>query len=69
MKDKRRPTFDEVYIKLAEIVSERSTCKRLQVRTVITTADYRKVLAIGYNGNASGLDNCCDLCYVCKKIN
>jgi dCMP deaminase len=33
---------------------------RLQVGTVITTTDYRKVLAVGYNGNASGLENSCD---------
>ncbi len=28
--------------------------------TVITTTDFRKVLAVGYNGNASGLPNSCD---------
>ena len=60
MKNNKRPSFDEIYIKLAEIISKRSTCKRLQVGTVITTTDYRKVLAIGYNGNASGLENSCD---------
>jgi dCMP deaminase len=30
------------------------------VGTVITTTDYRQVLAVGYNGNASGLPNACD---------
>jgi dCMP deaminase len=30
------------------------------VGTVITSSDFRKVLAIGYNGNASGLPNNCD---------
>lgn len=44
----------------AHLISGRSTCKRLQVGTVITTTDYRKVLAVGYNGNASGLPNTCD---------
>ena len=38
----------------------RSTCSRLRVGCVITTHDYRKVLAVGYNGNAAGLSNCCD---------
>ena len=33
---------------------------RLQVGTVITSTDFRKVLAIGYNGNATGLENACD---------
>jgi dCMP deaminase len=47
-------------MKFAEIVSTRSTCDRLQVGTVITTEDFRKVISIGYNGNASGLPNKCD---------
>lgn len=55
-----RPTFAEIYLRLAKELSKRSTCKRLQVGTVITSTDYRKVLAVGYNGNASGLPNCCD---------
>jgi dCMP deaminase len=47
-------------MKLAFIMSERSTCRRLAVGCVITSADYRKVFAVGYNGNAAGLDNDCD---------
>ena len=57
---KHRPSFEEVYMEFAELISKRSTCKRLNVGTVITTTDYRKVLAVGYNGNASGLKNVCD---------
>lgn len=55
-----RPSFEEIYIQLAFELAKRSTCKRLQVGTVITSTDYRKVLAVGYNGNASGLANTCD---------
>ena len=55
-----RPSFVEVYMNFAAQIARRSTCKRLQVGTVITTTDYRKVLAVGYNGNASGLPNSCD---------
>lgn len=55
-----RPSFPEIYINLASTLSRRSTCRRLQVGTVITTVDFRKVLAVGYNGNASGLHNGCD---------
>ena len=47
-------------MQFAETIARRSTCKRLAVGTVITTIDYRKVLAVGYNGNASGLPNSCD---------
>ncbi len=55
-----RPSFPEIYIRLAFTLAERSTCKRLKVGTVVTSVDFRKVLAIGYNGNASGLSNTCD---------
>lgn len=55
-----RPTFPQIYMRLAFTLAERSTCNRLKVGTVITSTDYRKVLAIGYNGNASGLPNSCD---------
>lgn len=55
-----RPSFPEIYLSMAKWLAKRSTCTRLQVGTVITSTDYRKVLAIGYNGNATGLPNCCD---------
>jgi dCMP deaminase len=55
-----RPSFPTIYLRLAQILAHRSTCKRLQVGTVITSTDFRKVLAVGYNGNATGLHNGCD---------
>lgn len=55
-----RPSFEQVYMDFAKAIAKRATCKRLQVGTVITTTDYRKVLAVGYNGNATGLPNRCD---------
>ena len=50
----------EVYMRMAEELSKRSTCARLQVGTVVTDAQLQNVLAIGYNGNARGLPNKCD---------
>ena len=55
-----RPSFKDIYLGLAFSLAKRSTCSRLQVGTVITTLDYRKVLSVGYNGNATGLANGCD---------
>lgn len=55
-----RPSFEEIYMELAHTLAERSTCRRMNVGTVITSTDYRKVLAVGYNGNAAGLPNSCD---------
>jgi dCMP deaminase len=58
--ERERPSFREIYMRMAHEFARRSTCKRLQVGTVITSVDFRKVLAVGYNGNASGLPNECD---------
>lgn len=55
-----RPSFQSIYMSLAFTLAKRSTCRRLQVGTVITSTDFRKVLAVGYNGNATGLPNSCD---------
>ena len=59
-KELNRVSFEDIFMQMANSISKRSTCARLQVGTVITAIDYRKVLALGYNGNASGLPNCCD---------
>ncbi|MBW2726469.1 MAG: hypothetical protein JRE71_18980 [Deltaproteobacteria bacterium] len=60
MEAKNRPSFESIYLNLARTLAIRSTCSRLNVGTVITSTDYRKVLAVGYNGNATGLPNRCD---------
>lgn len=55
-----RPSFESIYMRLAHAMAERSTCARLQVGCVIVSPDWRKVIAVGYNGGASGLENDCD---------
>lgn len=62
-----RPSFEEIYMSLATKMAERATCLRtnsagelMKVGCAIVTPDFRKVLAIGYNGNATGLKNACD---------
>lgn len=55
-----RPSFGEVFMRFAFDLAERSTCSRLKVGCVIASVDHRRVYAIGYNGNASGLANGCD---------
>jgi dCMP deaminase len=58
--ERTRPSFHSIYLGLAFKLAERSTCHRLQVGTVISSTDFRKILAVGYNGNATGLHNGCD---------
>ncbi|MBT3827654.1 hypothetical protein HOL34_03095 [bacterium] len=55
-----RPSFEYIYMGLAYQLARRSTCSRARVGTVMTSIDFRKVLAVGYNGNATGLPNQCD---------
>lgn len=55
-----RPSFESLYLRFAQLISERSTCARLQVGCVIVTGDFRQVVGHGYNGNARGLANTCD---------
>lgn len=56
-----RPPFPSIYMTLARALADRSTCAVDPVGTVITSVDFRKVLAIGYRGNATGLPNRCDV--------
>jgi len=54
-----RPPLDEYLMRLAEVAATRSTCVRRDVGCVL--ADSRgRVLAIGYNGVASGMLHCKD---------
>lgn len=55
-----RPPLFEVYMRMAEELAKRSTCRRLSVGTVITNPSLENVIAIGYNGNARGFPNDCD---------
>jgi dCMP deaminase len=55
-----RPTFGQVYLDLAIALSRRSTCSRRHVGCAIVSRDFRRVLSVGYNGNAAGLKNECD---------
>lgn len=59
-----RPSFDEVYIDVVEVIAQRSTCLRKRVGAVITY-DHR-ILSHGYNGVPSGNEHCCDT-GVCLK--
>jgi dCMP deaminase len=55
-----RPPLFEVYMRMAEDLAKRSTCRRLSVGTVITDPTLENVVAIGYNGNVRGFPNDCD---------
>lgn len=52
-----RPSWDEVWIETASLISQRSYDPRYQVGTVVVSDDNTQVLAVGYNGNYSGGPN------------
>lgn len=56
----KRVSFEEIYMRFALQLAERSTCQRLKVGAVVVANDYTHVYGIGYNGNASGLPNTCE---------
>ena len=58
--ERKRVSFEEIHMRMAGLLIGRSTCARLQVGCVIASGDYRKILSMGYNGNATGLPNKCD---------
>jgi len=54
---KGRPTWDDVWMSTAKILSKRSYDPRNQVGTIVVSKDNTQVLAVGYNGNHSGGPN------------
>jgi dCMP deaminase len=51
-----RPTFDEIYMQLAEKLALRSHCVRAQVGAVLTKDT--RIVSLGYNGPPAGTHNC-----------
>jgi dCMP deaminase len=56
---KLRPDIDEYFLKIAKVVSERSTCIRRKVGAIAVKD--RHILATGYNGASAGLKDCLEL--------
>ena len=52
-----RPSWDEVWMATALIISKRSYDPRYQVGTIVVSNDNTQVLAVGYNGNYAGGPN------------
>ncbi len=54
-----RPTPDEYFLKIARVVSERSTCRRHHVGALAVRDKH--ILTTGYNGAPAGLKDCLEL--------
>lgn len=53
-----RPSFDETYMEVVDVIARRATCLRRKIGAVITI-DHR-ILSHGYNGVPSGHGHCID---------
>ena len=51
-----RPDWDEYFMNIANLVSERSSCLRRKVGAVLVKD--KRILATGYNGAPSGIKHC-----------
>ncbi len=59
MANNKRPSWDEYFLKLAMLVSERATCPRMHVGCVLVRD--KRILSTGYNGSISGQPHCDDV--------
>ncbi|WDE98738.1 dCMP deaminase family protein [Lentisphaera profundi] len=56
MSKKKRPSWDQYFMNIAHVASERSSCSRRHVAAVIVKD--RRVISTGYNGTPRGVKNC-----------
>jgi dCMP deaminase len=54
-----RPTWDEYFMNITDMVKTRSTCMRRQVGAVIVRD--KRILTTGYNGTPAGLRHCAEV--------
>ena len=51
-----RPSWDEYFMKIAQVVALRSNCSRRHVAAVIVKD--KRIISTGYNGTPRGIKNC-----------
>ena len=64
--NKIRISIDEYFMKIAEVVSERSTCIKRKVGAVLIKDSH--ILSTGYNGSPSGFKHCTPLTCVRQNL-
>ncbi|MDD5428437.1 MAG: cytidine/deoxycytidylate deaminase family protein [Candidatus Omnitrophica bacterium] len=61
-----RPSWDEYFLSIADLVSKRSTCLRRRVGAVLVRD--KRILATGYNGAPSGVKHCAETGCIREKL-
>lgn len=62
-----RPTWDEYFMKIVELVKSRSTCLRRHVGALIVKDKH--ILSTGYNGAPTGCKHCSEVGCLREKMN
>jgi len=62
----QRPTWDEYFLGIAELVSKRSSCLRRSVGAILVKD--KKILATGYNGAPSKIKHCAEVGCIREKL-
>jgi dCMP deaminase len=62
-----RPSWDDYFLRIADLVSTRSTCLRRRVGAVLVRD--KKILATGYNGAPSKVRHCSETGCIREKLN
>ena len=62
-----RPSWDEYFMEIADVVAKRSNCVSRKVGAVITVDN--QIVATGYNGAPKGLHHCVDQGGCLRKLN
>lgn len=52
-----RPTWDQLWMRIAKTISERSCDSTMKVGAIIVSDDNTQLLSLGYNGNYAGGPN------------
>lgn len=62
-----RPSWDEYFMQIVELIKTRSTCLRRQVGALIVKD--KRILATGYNGAPVGCIHCSEIGCLREKLN
>ncbi|QGU00722.1 dCMP deaminase [Candidatus Syntrophocurvum alkaliphilum] len=62
-----RPSWDEYFLQLADLVKSRSTCQRRHVGAVLVRNE--RIISTGYNGAPRGIDHCLEAGCLRKELN
>ena len=56
-----RPTWNEYFLEIAEVVSKRASCPRASSGCILVDNGTKRILATGYNGAPSGTPSCLEI--------